>query len=101
LETGSLTVELTPLDSFGNFAICKFGNLNSTYADTSRGFSITKLPDCSITKSLHFFVRRMLPAALAELLQFHAVRGRLPILGRRVIALFAITALHRNDFSGH
>jgi len=49
----------------------------------------------------HFFVRRMLPATLAELLQFHPVRRRLPILGRRVIALFAITALQRNDLSGH
>jgi hypothetical protein len=43
----------------------------------------------------------MLPAALAELLDLQTVRRRLAILGRRVIALFAITALHRNNFSGH
>jgi hypothetical protein len=51
--------------------------------------------------SFHFFVRRMLPAALAEFLQFQPVRSRLPILGARIVPLFAITALHRNNFSGH
>jgi hypothetical protein len=43
----------------------------------------------------------MLPAPLAELLQFDAVRGGLPVFRFRVIAFFAITALNRNDFSGH
>ena len=46
-------------------------------------------------------MRGMLPAALAELFQFNSVRSCLPILGGRVIALFAITALQRNDLSGH
>ena len=43
----------------------------------------------------------MLPATLTELLHLQTVRSGLPILGRRVIALFAITALQRNDLSGH
>ena len=46
-------------------------------------------------------MRRMLPATVAELLQFDPVRRRLAVLGLRVIPLFAFTALHRNNFSGH
>ena len=49
----------------------------------------------------YFFVRRMLPATLAEFLYFQPVRSRLPVLGRRIIPLFAVTTLHRNNFSGH
>jgi hypothetical protein len=49
----------------------------------------------------HFFVRRVLPATLAKLLHLDPVRGRLPVLRGRVVALFAITALQRNYFSGH
>src|SRR5271167_2404684 len=50
---------------------------------------------------LHFLMRRMLPATLTEFLQFQPVRSSLPILGGRIVPLFAITALHRNNFSGH
>ena len=46
-------------------------------------------------------MRRMLPAPAAELLQFNPVRRRLAILRGRKVPLFAITALHRNNFSGH
>ena len=46
-------------------------------------------------------MRRVLSATLAELLQFDAVRSGLAILGRGVIAFFAITALHSDDFTGH
>jgi hypothetical protein len=49
----------------------------------------------------HFFVRRVLAATAAEFLEFQALRRRLPVLGGRIIALFAITALQRNNFSGH
>jgi hypothetical protein len=49
----------------------------------------------------HFFMRRMLPATLAELFHLDPVRRRLPVFGRRIIPLFAITALQRNDLSGH
>jgi hypothetical protein len=43
----------------------------------------------------------MLAATAAELLQLQPFRHRLPVLGGRIIPLFAITALHRNNFSGH
>ena len=46
-------------------------------------------------------MRRMLPAPVAELLQFQPVRLSFAVLRRRIIPLFAITALHRNDLSGH
>ena len=46
-------------------------------------------------------MRRVLPATTAELLQLQPVRCRLPVLGFRIVPLFAITALHRNDLSGH
>ena len=46
-------------------------------------------------------MRRMLPATLTELLHLDPVRSRLPVLGSRVVAFLAVTALHRNNFSGH
>jgi hypothetical protein len=46
-------------------------------------------------------VRRVLAAPAAELLQFQTIRCRFAILGRRIIPLFAITTLQRNDLSGH
>ena len=59
-------------------------------------YEISQLPNL-----FHFFMRRMLAAPAAELLQFNPVRRRLAVLGRRIIPLFAITALHCNDLSGH
>jgi hypothetical protein len=44
-------------------------------------------------------VTRVLAARIAELLGFHAIGMLLPILGRRVVPVFAIVALQRNDFS--
>jgi hypothetical protein len=46
-------------------------------------------------------MRRVLPAPAAELLQLQPFRHRLPVLGGRIVPLFAITALQRNDLSGH
>ena len=46
-------------------------------------------------------MRRVLAATVAELFQFQPVRLRLAVLRRRIVPLFAITALHCNDFSGH
>jgi hypothetical protein len=43
----------------------------------------------------------MLAAPAAELAQFQPIGLRLAVLGRRIIPLFAITALHRNNLSGH
>jgi hypothetical protein len=49
----------------------------------------------------HFLMRRMLPASPAELFQFQPVRRRLPVLGLRIVPFLALTALQRNNFSGH
>ena len=46
-------------------------------------------------------MRRMLAAPVAKLLQLQPVWLRLAVLRRRIVPLFAITALHRNDLSGH
>jgi hypothetical protein len=43
----------------------------------------------------------MLPATPAKLLLLQPFGRRLAVLGRRVVPLFAITALQRNNFSGH
>jgi hypothetical protein len=49
----------------------------------------------------HLFVRRMLAAPAAEFLELQPLGRSFPVLGRRIIPLFAITALQCNDFSGH
>ena len=46
-------------------------------------------------------MRRVLAAPAAELFQFQTVRCRFAVLGLRIVPLFAITALQRNNFSGH
>jgi hypothetical protein len=64
-----------------------------TFFPVPRGF---QLPNYKITQLLnlfHFFVRRVLAATVAELLKFQPFRRRLPVLGGRIIPLFAITAL--------
>ncbi len=43
----------------------------------------------------------MLAAPVAELLQFQTIRRRFAVLRFRIIPLFAITTLQRNNFSGH
>jgi hypothetical protein len=55
----------------------------------------------SLPYLFYFFMRRMLPAAVAEFLQFQPLRHGLPILGRRIISFLALTALQRNNFSWH
>src|SRR3989442_8291029 len=46
-------------------------------------------------------MRRVLPATPAEFLDLQPIRSGFPVLGCRIIPLFAITALQRNDLSGH
>ena len=43
----------------------------------------------------------VLTATAAELLEFQPLGRRFAVLRRRIVPLFAITALHRNNFSGH
>jgi hypothetical protein len=50
---------------------------------------------------LHFFMRRVLAALAAELAKLQPARRGFLILGGGVIAVLAITALQRNDFSRH
>jgi hypothetical protein len=65
------------------------------------GFQIAQLPNFTITQLFHFFMRRVLAADAAEFLQLQPLCHGLPVLGRRIVPLFAITALQRNDFTGH
>jgi hypothetical protein len=44
-------------------------------------------------------VTGVLAARIAKLLRFHPVGMLFPILGGRIIPVFAIVALQRNDFS--
>jgi hypothetical protein len=44
-------------------------------------------------------VSGVLPARLAKFLRFQPVGMFLPVLGGRVIPVFAIVALQRNDFA--
>jgi hypothetical protein len=53
------------------------------------------------TLLFHFLVRRVLAATAAEFLELKPLCRRLPVLGGRIIPLFAITALQRNNLSGH
>jgi hypothetical protein len=46
-------------------------------------------------------MRRVLAATAAELLELQPLCRRFPILGGRIIPLFAIAALQRNNLSGH
>ena len=57
------------------------------------GFSITQLQDFPITQLFHFFVRRVLPATAAEFFELQPLGRRLAVLGRRIVPLFAVTAL--------
>src|SRR5262249_51831001 len=48
---------------------------------------------------LHLFMRRVLPARIAEFLRLHALRMLFLVLRRRVVAVFAFPALQRDDLS--
>lgn len=61
-------------------------------------FQITQFRNYTIAQLLRFFVRRVLAATITELAELKTAGGRLLVLGRRVIALFALIALQRNNF---
>jgi hypothetical protein len=46
----------------------------------------------------HFLVRRVLPARITKLFRLHPLGVLLLVFRRRVVAVFAIAALQRNDF---
>jgi hypothetical protein len=56
-------------------------------------FSIAQSPVTQSPNLFHFFMRRVLAATVAEFLEFQPFGRRLPILGRRIVPLFAVTAL--------
>jgi len=57
------------------------------------GFQLHNYKISQLPNLLHFFMRRVLAATAAEFLEFQPLGRRLPILGRRVVPLFAVTAL--------
>jgi hypothetical protein len=57
------------------------------------------MPRSKNGKLLNFFMPGVLAARIAKLSGLHAFRVLLLVLGRRVVAVFAIAALQRNDFS--
>jgi hypothetical protein len=64
-------------------------------------FRLPNYPIAKLQNLLNFFMRRVLTAPTAELFQFQTVGCRFAVLGRRIVPLFAITALQGNNFSGH
>jgi hypothetical protein len=74
LETGGLPLNLLP------------------YGLSPRG-------DLHAVSLLHLTVPGVLPARIAELFGFHPVGMLLLIFGRRIIPVFAIIALQRDDFA--
>src|ERR1017187_2749082 len=76
LETDSLAVELTPL----TFAADAFA----------------RAPPL-----LRFFVRGVFATLTAELLEFQPAGRGLLVLGGGVVAVFALSTLQRNNFTGH
>jgi hypothetical protein len=75
LETDSLTVELTPLWE----------------ANPKARFAAARL--------LRLFVRRVLAARIAELLELQTACRSLLVLGRRIVPVLAVRALEGNDFA--
>ena len=81
LETGSLTVELTPLRRLA--AVSSRLNAIVSHGQTE-----------STPKALlRFFVRRVLATESAKLVDLETAGGRLFVLGFRVIPVLAIAAL--------
>jgi hypothetical protein len=48
---------------------------------------------------LHFFVRRVFPARVAEFLRFEPVLVLFPVLGGCIVPVFAIVALQCDNFA--
>jgi hypothetical protein len=82
LETDSLTVELTPLLPLSDFVI---GSLSD--------FKFAQSPITQSLKLFNFFVGGVLAATAAEFLEFQPLGRRFAVLRRRIVPLFAVTAL--------
>src|SRR5208283_2037267 len=96
LETGSLTVELTPLFPCHPEAAVPGGRRSlATLGMTAAGSHARQTP------SLNLFMRRVLAALPAELVEFQPGRRGLLVLGRGVVAIFALSTLQCNNLAGH
>jgi hypothetical protein len=60
---------------------------------TCLAFQSQNRPITQSPNLFHFFVRRVLAATVAEFLELQPFRRRFAVLGRRIVPLFAITAL--------
>jgi hypothetical protein len=94
LETDSLTVELTPLKQLQKTSLPTPKRLSDDRESYHGSHRQQKHQNFSQKMGLlGLFVGRVLPAALAELRELETASGRLLVLRRRVIALFAIRTL--------
>jgi hypothetical protein len=99
LETDSLTVELTPLKAgFSGQLPVISSNIRTPGSTLPTGTCKTDHCSLNTVVLLRFLVRLVLTAAVTKLLELETAGGRLLILGRRVIALLALSALQCDDF---
>jgi hypothetical protein len=96
LETDSLTVELTPLNS-GNRDQGTVCDAYGSYNSNSICF-LFPIPWSLLPVLLRFSVLPVSTAALAELRELETAGGRLLVLRRCVVALLALGALQCHDF---
>src|SRR5688572_1532598 len=94
LETSMLTIDTIPLRNFG-FRILDFG-----FEELAVDQSEIRNPKSQIELFI-FLVQRVAPAAATELFELQPVRRVLFVLGRHVIALFALRALQNYVISRH
>jgi hypothetical protein len=95
LETGSLTVELTPLWKQGSAFSDQRSEIPEAMASRS---TLPLIPKPEYLCLLCFLVRRVFTATLTELRELEAAGGRLLVLRRRVVAFFALAALQCDNF---
>jgi hypothetical protein len=98
LETDSLTVELTPLNNYKTSLPTpkQLRDDRESYQGATGSKKISTSPNYRL---LGFFVCSVLPAAFAEFLELETAGGRLLVLRRRVVPLFAIRTLKSDDFT--
>jgi hypothetical protein len=116
LETDGLPLNLLPFTLSGSqrlprrvypwtftrvpFALLKPGNqIQFLLSIPALPFDFSLTCREAIRKLLHFLVTGVLAARIAKLLRLHPVGVLLPILGGRVIPIFAIVALQCDDFA--
>lgn len=91
LETSMLTIDTIPL--------C----VSKEWRDESHVNRLTTLYSllATLNSLLILFMQRMAATAATELFEFEPVRLRFLVLGRHVIALFALSTLQNNIISRH